>query len=145
MNVVKQAAIATLQEIWDNIDWQKTDARRLYGIWDEFASKIKAAAMTTNKYETFVEKLCKKLEIRSLKSKTVSDITALSEEEKTQILKIVRTETTLLVLEIRLNSENRRQLSEQVRLKKEEAAVQVKGLNEAQVKIKKGGTKDEKH
>lgn len=141
MKDVKQAALETLQEIWDNIDWQKTDARRLYGIWDEFASKIKAAAMTTNKYETFVEKLCKKLEIRSLKDKVVSEISALSDEEKMQILKIVRTETTLLVLEIRLNIENRRQLSEQVRLKKEEAAEQVKALNEAQVKITKGKAK----
>ena len=62
-------AISTLLDIWEQIDWSKVTSQRSIGIWDEFASKVKAAAMTTNSYETFVEKLCKKMDVRSLKFK----------------------------------------------------------------------------
>ena len=83
-------AISTLLDIWEQIDWSKVTSQRSIGIWDEFASKVKAAAMTTNSYETFVEKLCKKMDVRSLKFKNIDEISNQDEEIKKNILKILR-------------------------------------------------------
>lgn len=120
---LKEAAIVTMVEVWSCIDWERVDSKRAYGIWDEFTSKVKAAAMTTNRYETFVEKLCKKMDVRSVRHRSISDISAQSEEFKAGVLKIIREETTLLVLEVRLNNEIRKEMNkhikEQERKKKE--------------------------
>ncbi len=105
---IKQMAEATIMDIWSCIDWDKVDARRAYGIWDEFASKIKAAAMTTNNYERFVEKLARKMDVRSLRYASIKEISEQSPELKQAILKHIREQTLQLVLQVRLNNEARK-------------------------------------
>lgn len=105
---IKQMAEATIMDIWSCIDWDKVDARRAYGIWDEFASKIKAAAMTTNNYERFVEKLARKMDVRSLRYVSIKEISEQSPELKQAILKHIREQTLQLVLQVRLNNEARK-------------------------------------
>ena len=105
---IKQMAEATIMDIWSCIDWDKVDARRAYGIWDEFASKIKAAAMTTNNYERFVEKLARKMDVRSLRYASIKEISEQPPELKQAILKHIREQTLQLVLQVRLNNEARK-------------------------------------
>ena len=107
-------AISTLLDIWEQIDWSKVTSQRSIGIWDEFASKVKAAAMTTNSYETFVEKLCKKMDVRSLKFKNIDEISNQDEEIKKNILKILRSETQIIVLKLRLNKEIRKERAKRI-------------------------------
>lgn len=120
---VRQVAIETIHGIWGGIDWDKVDKRRAYGIWDEFGNKIKAAAMTTNSYEKFVEKLSRKMDVRSLKRNVFSKVNQQDEEFKQAVLKLIREETLQLVLEVRLNNEARKEmeksLKEKERAKKE--------------------------
>ena len=112
-------AISTLLDIWEQIDWSKVTSQRSIGIWDEFASKVKAAAMTTNSYETFVEKLCKKMDVRSLKFKNIDEISNQDEEIKKNILKILRSETQIIVLKLRLNKEIRRERAKRIQEERE--------------------------
>lgn len=101
----REYAVATLINIWNCIDWSKVDSKRAYNIWDEFANKVKAASYTTNKYEKFVEKLCKKLNINSLKFREIKDIEMQKIDIKDQIMDLLREETLSLVLEVKLNKE----------------------------------------
>ena len=112
-------AISTLLDIWEQIDWSKVTSQRSIGIWDEFASKVKAAAMTTNSYETFVEKLCKKMDVRSLKFKNIDEISNQDKEIKKNILKILRSETQIIVLKLRLNKEIRRERAKRIQEERE--------------------------
>lgn len=112
----RQCAIATLMNIWNCIDWSKVDSKRAYNIWDEFTNKVKASAYTTNEYEKFVEKLCKKLSINSLKYREIIDIEMENLDLKEQIMDLFREETLSLVLEVKINKEV---VKEQKRLEKE--------------------------
>ncbi|NLP35821.1 MAG: hypothetical protein GX359_11645 [Clostridiales bacterium] len=112
---IESMAEATLYGVWACIDWDKVDARRAFGIWDEFASKAKAAAMTTNSYEKFVEKLTRKMGVRSLRYREIKDIHMHPDEEKQAVLKMVREETLQLVLKMRLNNEARKEMEKSLR------------------------------
>lgn len=108
---IKDYAIATLTNIWSCINWDKIDSKRVYNIWDEFANKVKAAAYTTNKYEMFVEKLCKKFNISSLKYKEIMEIENKNIEIKEEIMTLFREETLLLVLELKMNREIKKEIT----------------------------------
>lgn len=112
---IRQVAIETIYGIWSCIDWDKVDARRAYGIWDEFGNKIKAAAMTTNSYETFVEKLARKMDVRSLRYSIFQKVNQQSKEFKQAVLKLIREETLQLVLEVRLNKEARKEMEQSLK------------------------------
>lgn len=137
----KEAAIATILEIWTCIDWERVDSRRAYGIWDEFASKVKASAMSTNKYEVFVEKLCKKMDVRSLRHKMISDIGKQRDEFKTGVLKLIREETVQLILEVRLNNEARKEMNRELKAKKEKEKKLTSNYNDTQVSFTEKGVK----
>ncbi len=114
---IREVAIETIYGIWYCIDWDKIDARRAYGIWDEFGNKIKAAAMTTNSYETFVEKLARKMDVRSLNSSIFQKVSQQSNEFKQAVLKLIRDETLQLMLEVRLNRDARKAMEESLKEK----------------------------
>lgn len=116
---VQQMAVSTLADIWSQIDWDKVTGQRAMGIWDEFSNKIKASAMTTNSYEKFVEKLCRKMDVRSLKFKSIDDISNQSIEMKTAILKAFREETQVIVLKLRLNNQIRKEQAEAEKARQE--------------------------
>lgn len=108
----KFLAVSTITEIWSQIDWEKIDKKRLLGIWDEFTSKVKATAMTTNDYEKFIDKLCKKMDVRSLRHSQIQEISKMNEKDKTEILKALRNNTHAIVLELRLNNQIKREAKE---------------------------------
>lgn len=115
---IQQYCVSTLSEIWAQIDWDKVKGSRALGIWDEFTAKVKSTAMTTTSYETFVEKLCRKMDVRSLKFAMISEISELSEDIKKQILKCFRSETQIIILKLRLQNQIRK---EQMQREKEAA------------------------
>lgn len=136
---IQSMAVATLTDIWSQIEWDKVDGKRAMGIWDEFSSKVKAAALTTNSYEKFVEKLCRKMEVRSLKFNSINGISQESEEFKKAIMKNLREETQLIVLKLRLNNQIRKEEAAQEKARKEkEKALETK-LNNAQVAFTEKG------
>ena len=116
---IQQYCVSTLSEIWAQIDWDKVKGSRALGIWDEFTAKVKSTAMTTTSYETFVEKLCRKMYVRSLRFAMISEISELSEDIKKQILKCFRSETQIIILKLRLQNQIRK---EQMQREKEAAA-----------------------
>lgn len=136
---IRHVAIETIYGIWSCIDWDKVDTRRAYSIWDEFGSKIKAAAMTTNSYEKFVEKLARKMDVRSLRSRIFRDVSQQSEEFKQAVLKLIREETLQIVLEVRLNNEARKEMEKSLK----EKELRQKELEERnrQVKFTEKGVK----
>lgn len=105
---IENAAVETVTDIWACIDWDKVDGRRAYGIWDEFTNKVKASARTTNSYETFVEKLSRKMSISSIRYAGINSISEQSEEFKQEVLKLLREQTQIIVLKLRLNNEARK-------------------------------------
>jgi hypothetical protein len=115
---IQQYCVSTLSEIWAQIDWDKVKGSRALGIWDEFTAKVKSTAMTTTSYETFVEKLCRKMDVRSLRFAMISEISELSEDVKKQILKCYRSETQIIILKLRLQNQIRK---EQMQREKEAA------------------------
>lgn len=116
---IQQYCVSTLSEIWAQIDWDKVKGSRALSIWDEFTAKVKSTAMTTTSYETFVEKLCRKMDVRSLRFAMISEISELSEDIKKQILKCFRSETQIIILKLRLQNQIRK---EQMQREKEAAA-----------------------
>jgi hypothetical protein len=136
---IRDVAISTIYGIWSCIDWDKVDSRRAYGIWDEFGNKIKAAAMTTNSYENFVEKLARKMDVRSLRSRIFRDVSQQSEEFKQAVLKLIREETLQLVLEVRLNRDARKAMEES--LKEQELRERELKERNRQVKFTEKGVK----
>ncbi|KXZ40027.1 hypothetical protein SAMN05661008_01513 [Alkalithermobacter thermoalcaliphilus JW-YL-7 = DSM 7308] len=122
----RYAAIATITNLWSCMDWDKIDSRRVAGIWDEVTSKVKAAATTTNNYEKFVEKLARKIDVRSLKCREINDIINETEEFKKAVLKMIREETLGIMLEVRLN----RQIQREIREHEQERQKEEKELKE---------------
>ena len=138
---IRDMAEATILDIWSCIDWDKVDGRRAYGIWAEFGAKVKASAMSTNSYEKFVEKLCKKMDIRSLRYGSIRDIGQQPEEVKQEILKLIREETRQIVLQVRLNNEARKEANKKIKEEQKRQEELKKDYNDTQVSFTKKGVK----
>ena len=132
---VNEMALATISDIWSQIDWDKVDGKRAMGIWDEFISKIKASSMTTNSYEKFVEKLCRKMEVRSLRFKNIEEISNQDENFKKAILRALREETQTIVLRLRINNQVKKEMAQQEKLRKEKEEKLQEKLNNTKVRM----------
>lgn len=138
---LQNMALATLADIWSQIDFDKIKGQRAIGIWDEFANKVRASAMTTNKYETFVEKLCKKMDVRSLKFNNIADISKESNEIKEAVLKIFRNETQIIILKLRLNNKVKKEELKKRKIAQEKLDKYNEELENKQVKFIENGVK----
>ena len=136
---VEDMAVSTISDIWSQIDWSKVVGTRAMGIWDEYTSKIKAAAMTTNSYNKFVEKLCRKMDVRSLKFKNISEISQQDEKFKKAVLKAFREETQVIVLKLRLNNQVRKEECEQKKAREEKEKKLKEKLDNSQVSFTNKG------
>lgn len=125
--------------VWNCIDWDKITGSRAMGIWDEVTSKVKAAATTTNSYEKFVEKLARKLDVRSLRYAEIADIEKQDDDFKKAVLKLIREETLGIMLEVRLNKQVQRELREQERERQEKEKALEEKLSKAQVSFTEKG------
>lgn len=136
---IQDMAVATLTDVWSQIDWDKVDSKRSMGIWDEFTSKVKACALSTNKYETFVENICKQMGVRSLKWNNISNISDMEEEFKKAVLKMIRTETQLIVLKLRVNNQIRKEQAMQEKSRQEKQKELENKLNNTKVQFTEKG------
>lgn len=136
---IQNMALSTLIDIWSQIDWDKVTGQRAMGIWDEFSNKVKAASMTTNSYEAFVEKLCKKMDVRSLKFKNIDEISSQDQEFKKAIIKILRSETQIIVLKLRLNNQVRKEEAKKRKLAMEKVRKYDEEIDNKQVSFTEKG------
>ena len=101
---LRQDAVTVITSIWRGINWDSVSSRRRIKIYEEYQQKIKSAART-GKLSQFIEMLVEKMD------STVSGADALevlkivkeieSNDNDLEILDILRSETTLLILIMR--------------------------------------------
>ncbi|EGT3953484.1 hypothetical protein ERM45_00915 [Clostridioides difficile] len=106
---IKELAVETINEIWIRINW---DEKNYIKISENFINNIKRSSMITSKYEIFVEKLCSKLQIKSLSLQKINEISNMDEETKYEILKLFREQPQIIFLEMRLKREREKEHKE---------------------------------
>lgn len=107
---IKELAVETINEIWIRINW---DEKNYIKISENFINNIKRSSMITSKYEIFVEKLCSKLQIKSLSLPKINEISNMDEETKYEILKLFREQPQIVFLEMRLKREREKEEKEE--------------------------------
>lgn len=94
--------------------WRGMDAtyKRRYArvIWDQFQSRLQGEAMATSNLGTFVNSACSKLGVTALgKADELPALDAILQSgEDRAILRVMREETALVVVRVRLLNEQRR-------------------------------------
>lgn len=103
----EELAERLLTPLWRGID---TDYKRKYarGIWTQWEDNIRSAAYTA-KLSTFLSKITIRLAIEIHKDDTESVSRVIQSGEDKAILKMLRDETTLLVLLVRVANEERKE------------------------------------
>lgn len=107
----RKEAVEILNEIWISIDFSAMPNSRKINFWNEFTNKVKAAANSSMSFETFVEKLCKKLSISNLdtRCKIVAKVSRSDETYKKEFLKLYREQLTLIMLELRIKRDDEKE------------------------------------
>lgn len=109
-STTEEKAVEVLNVIYSNIDFTDMKSSRLMKIWDEFKSKVVSCVNTTNNFDIFVDKMCKKFEISNLDyANTVIRVSQDTEELKRDILKEYRNNLTIIMLYLRLKREEIRE------------------------------------
>ena len=119
-NKIKELAIISLIAVWDKIDWEKIKLERAYKIWDEFSNKVRAAVFTTNKFNIFINKLCKKLDIAALSDRCLHEIIEMVDDIKSEIINLLRNDLHSVILAMRLNIEVRKEERAKIKAKESE-------------------------
>ena len=119
-NKIKELAIISLIAVWDKIDWEKIKLGRAYKIWDEFSNKVRAAVFTTNKFNIFINKLCKKLDIAALSDRCLHEIIEMEDDIKSEIVNLLRNDLHSVILAMRLNIEIRKEERAKIKAKESE-------------------------
>ena len=109
-STTEEKAVEVLNVIYSNIEFTDMKSTRLMKIWDEFKSKVVSCVNTTNNFDIFVDKMCKKFEISNLDyANTVIRGSQDTEELKRDILKEYRNNLTIIMLYLRLKREEIRE------------------------------------
>ena len=95
---LRRDAVRILRAVWKRIDWDSIDGNRRRTFQDEFASKVKSATHTNN-LQRFIDNLCRKLGIRSLKDTSVTEV--VNKTDHYEMLTLLREETLFLILMMR--------------------------------------------
>lgn len=117
MLTLEQLATQFLWPLWSGLDAAyKTKYAR--NIWEQFEANVKSAAMTSETLSRFYSRICSRLpiEVRS----TTHDPSSMEDVRNVLIgggdravLRLLRTETTSLVLMVRLRNEERKALAQE--------------------------------
>jgi len=118
---IRKKAVEILNSLWLSIDFENMSNTRKMSIWDEFSSKVRACSNSSETFEKFVEKFCKKFNIKSLEvdAKNIIDIAELSKEKKEAILKAYREQLSIVMLELRIMRDEKKEAYKELKLKKE--------------------------
>lgn len=108
MDEKRQMAANLLMSIWRTIPPDYKSRYRM-SIWDQFENQVRSAAYTNN-LGRFVNALCSKLQCLPGRNKDERDdaLEILNSGNDRDLLKLLREETTLLVLMVRVANEQRR-------------------------------------
>jgi hypothetical protein len=107
LSAAREALVAQLlTPIWRCID---SDYKRKYSmtIWSQFEAAIKACARERS-MPLVLEKLCKKLPVEINGESAAAIAAVATSDDSAKMLRIMRTETTLLVVMVRLENEARK-------------------------------------
>lgn len=108
MEKLRQQAADLLMSVWRTIPSDYKSRYRM-SIWDQFESQVRSAAYTSN-LARFANSLCSKLQCVPGRNKDERDIALeiLNSGQDRALLKMLREETTLIVLMVRVANEQRR-------------------------------------
>ena len=101
---IRDKSVKIILTLWRKVDWDNISASRRMGIYDEFENKLRAAA-STNTIQSFLERIRKKMGLKSLNE---TDVIADIEENGDKILHCIRTETSYLMLKLRKHQEDKK-------------------------------------
>ena len=107
LQLIRDALVAQLlTPIWRSID---SDYKRKYSmtIWSQFEAAIKSCARERS-MPLVLEKLCKKFPVEISAEHTALVASAATSDDGAAMLRIMRTEATLLVVMVRLENEARK-------------------------------------
>lgn len=109
MEVTTEAVSELLMMIWRGVPGDYKSRYRM-SIWNQFENEIKSAAYTSN-LGKFVNSICSKLQatIGANKDERERAEYLLTHLDDRQTLKLLREETTLLVLMVRVANQERRE------------------------------------
>ena len=118
---IRKIAVEILNSLWLSIDFESMSNSRKMSIWDEFSSKVRACSNSSETFEKFIEKFCKKFNIKSLEidAKNISEVSCFSKEEKDLILKAYREQLSIIMLELRIIRDEKKEAYKELKLKKE--------------------------
>lgn len=103
-------AVEVLNVVFSNIDFTNMQSQRKMKIWDEFKSKVVSSANTTNDFNKFVDKLCKKFEIANIDyGNTIAKISKADKKLQQAVLKEYRENLTIVMLFLRMKREEIRE------------------------------------
>lgn len=107
MNDLKEKATNLLHILWRGVP-RDYKSRYRRNIWQQFEDQVRSAAYTSN-LARFTNVLCQKLQVvvRQKDAEVLEQI--LSSGEDKVLLKLMRQETTLLVLRVRLRQQEARE------------------------------------
>lgn len=122
MNKIHDSAKVLLVSIWRGIpvSYKVTYARN---IWQQFEDNVRSAAYTSS-LSRFINSICKKLQIVIHKDHVASVDEIVSSGADREMLRVLRDETTTIVLMVRLENEARRAEWERQNASDEQAASQ---------------------
>lgn len=100
-----EIAVELLTSLWRSLDFAEIKGKRNLTIWDEFISKVKIALNTESNIGNFCNKFCTKFETTLKPNEIFIKVKYLSQEEQTDLLNYIEENLHILIVEIRLNEE----------------------------------------
>lgn len=98
----RESARDIILAVWTKIDWDNVSPSRRMKIYDELSSKIRSAALTSDLHK-FLSRLCDKMGVRSISDPRVLKIFECINHA--EMLKILREETSFVILMLRETQE----------------------------------------
>lgn len=100
----RKAMVVIFDAVWSSIDWEKVDSGRAYGIWDEFASKVQAAATGAQTRYQWLDRVCVAFGIRSINGSRIDALDLIEKFHDIEFSSMLRpgnSELQLLLLKLR--------------------------------------------
>ena len=113
---VMQTAVDILDVVFSSIDFDGMSNSRKLSIWDEFKNKVKAAALSAYDLGGFVESICKKFNISSIKKDY--EVILNAEQDSDKILDIYRTNLMMCIFKLRMKREEKKEAYEKKQAEK---------------------------
>lgn len=105
---IQSACVGIAWALWRGMS---ADYKRRYArvIWDQFQGRLAGEAQTTSNLGQYVNSLCSKLQVVQLPKESIEELDEIFESNNDRaILRMMREETALIVVKIRVMNEERK-------------------------------------